>query len=724
MNSSARHFCSSLLTAKNLLSLLGGCVFLGIFLLAYSRIPGDYYQVRDDGVITLSHAKNLVDHGFIGVNPSGPRVEGYSAPLQFYVYAAIYAVTGIGYAAYCLLQTIVFTFLLGFLFARLLKGNALLALGLTALSAVFLTWQTSFFLWHGSGLENPITHAFFLASAGILAGFVATGRIRYPWAIVLFLASISRLDSAFHIAALLITFSGFWMATQKSPRGLYFSLVVFGLWGLYQWWRYSYFGDFLPNTAFAQGIDLTDRCRQLLHLNRHYISSGLSLSNKIISAHGVLVLLPFVPLLYFCARDRRSSFLLFASASLILSAYLNPLFFGRTLLDPARSTTHAAVLAAFSISLLVMTVRKKKVLAWVAPIILPAAVAIQLAGYEKPGYRCCSVRGFEATRVELRDLGVTESLPRPTIANPDLGAVSWHKDFNIVDIGILGSPVISSASYGPLFADYLFDYAAPDMIECHGTWSGRYYESLFLDRRFARMYQPVREERDQATGSGKGHYGSGLWIRKDILRISTSRERRLIDDLRASPSIGRLRQELASCQGDSGEACAYVARTAYRFLPEFKASGQMPELTDLFSGGAAGGFGEYVVTGTEDRRANARFLKFLMDHYLERELWSGRSLIKPIIHSDFDVHLANGKLIYLKNHSSGEDRRSRFFVEVTFKDGGGQRSEFGFIEKGYDIGGRCLVVHDLPPYEVRSIKTGQFIRGEKAMWEGAWSESP
>ena len=95
------------------LSFLSGLLFVLIFQWAYSGIGNWKYQVRDDGVITMSHARNLVDYGFIGINPSGGRVEGYSAPAQLFLYATAYATTGVGYAAYAEMQTIVATFLLG-----------------------------------------------------------------------------------------------------------------------------------------------------------------------------------------------------------------------------------------------------------------------------------------------------------------------------------------------------------------------------------------------------------------------------------------------------------------------------------------------------------------------------------------------------------------------------------------------------------------------------------
>src|SRR5215813_6584751 len=82
------------------LVLFGGLIFCAFFYARYFQIPADFYELRDDGIVTFSHAKNWVDYGFIGVSPSGGRVEGFSAPLQFLIFSALYATTHIGYQAY------------------------------------------------------------------------------------------------------------------------------------------------------------------------------------------------------------------------------------------------------------------------------------------------------------------------------------------------------------------------------------------------------------------------------------------------------------------------------------------------------------------------------------------------------------------------------------------------------------------------------------------------
>ena len=146
---------TAILRAPFLLSLSSGVLFVFIF----DLYDGDN-RVSDDAVITMSHGRNLVDYGFIGINPSGGRVEGYSAPVQFFLYAAVYAMTGVGYAAYSAAQTVSATFLLGALLVLFFERK-ILAITVAAVAAVFLTYLRPFLIWHVSEMENAITHVLF-----------------------------------------------------------------------------------------------------------------------------------------------------------------------------------------------------------------------------------------------------------------------------------------------------------------------------------------------------------------------------------------------------------------------------------------------------------------------------------------------------------------------------------------------------------------------------------
>ena len=172
-------FLTYLFNKNNLYSILGGVVFVVIFYYGYSSINSDWYEYRDDGVITMSHGKNLVDYGFIGVSPSGPKVEGHSAPVEFFVYTFLYKIFGITYATYSNLQTYLCTFLLGFFFIRFFKESKWVGILLSISSASILTFYPSFFEWHASGMENAITHVLFLLSAYIIVMFVIKEKINH-----------------------------------------------------------------------------------------------------------------------------------------------------------------------------------------------------------------------------------------------------------------------------------------------------------------------------------------------------------------------------------------------------------------------------------------------------------------------------------------------------------------------------------------------------------------
>ncbi len=128
------------------------------------RTPNSWWIARDDGVITLSHARNLVDHGTIGVSPGGDRVEGFSSPLHFVVAAAIDLVGDLDATA---LSVVVLAAGLGVagvalgygLAARLAEvgfGDARWSAGVGLLAGVLtaVTWTTTG--WIGSGMENPL----------------------------------------------------------------------------------------------------------------------------------------------------------------------------------------------------------------------------------------------------------------------------------------------------------------------------------------------------------------------------------------------------------------------------------------------------------------------------------------------------------------------------------------------------------------------------------------
>ena len=719
----------------SLLSLLGGLIFVVFFYWAYSNIDSGLYEVRDDGVITMSHAKNLVDYGFIGVNPSGDRVEGYSAPVQFFIYAAAYGLTGIGYETYAHVQTALFTFLLGALFILFFKANRARALALCMLAAFILSTQIPFLQWHGSGMENPITHVLFLATLLILYSFAKDEKINYPlaylWAIIVFLATISRLESVYHIAPLLMIFSGFWLFRFKNFSGFYFSFLVFILWFSYHLWRYIYFGDLLSNIAYAQSISIGDRLLYWISWQQWYIDRSIGSANKIFFSHGAYLLLAVMPFLFFVRRQKAVLLFFLLIGSLVLTAYLHPFVFGHARIDIARTTTHLALFMALGITAIFYFIEHKKYILWIAPASLLVGLLAVFNAVE-PYNMCCKATAVDSHRKDFAKIAEIESLPRPTIANADLGAMSWYKQFNIVDLGFLGSPIMTKLRNGPIVSDHFFDYAAPDMIRSNVYRSCVYRKSIFGDTRFREMYTPVKEKTIKHPPFCDEKVPVGQWVRKNIQRGAKTKERILIDDVKTNLSVERLRQELNDCQSDPQRNCVYVARTAFRFLPEFRDQGKIDALSEVFLTSRTKDYDLYLINGYKDGQAHVSALEYIAHQYvskIEQMIDSNR----PVIRSNYDVYLHDNSLVYIQNACKKEDSRHYFFLHITPKNkedltpesirhgANLNRLDFHFTDaRGMEFKGKCIIIRKLPNYDIRSIATGQLGPAGQRTWDATY----
>lgn len=704
----------------------GGFIFLFFFYYGYSNINPDFYTLRDDGIITLSHAKNLVDYGFIGVGPSGERVEGYSAPVQFLIYALIYFLTGIGFAAYANAQTIAGTFFLGFIFTLFFKENKVFSLLASLLTAFLLTKLTSFIQWHGSGMENAVTHVLFALTAYILFSFAKNKRIDLRLSFIPFLASISRLDGIYHILPLLLIFAFYWIVFEKSKKGVVFLILSTLLWLIYNSWRYFYFGDLIPNTAYAQGISVGDRIMAIVQLDKGLINSSFHLANKIFSAHGGYFIFVAIPLIILARWQKSYALLLAISASIILTAFFNPFFFGPTRLDVTRSTTQMAFFVVVAIATIIYSIRGYRSLIMIT-LLIPAGIFVHRLNYIAPYNMCCIINGFDHIRKEFAQVAEREQIPRPTVSNPDLGVMSWYKQFNIVDLGMLGSQVMAKLKNGPLLADYFFDYAAPDIFESHEYWTCRYFETIFSDSRFRERYSIVREEKVIWDGCPGKILPVGIWVRNSVLKNSDSAERKLIDDLARSLDISRIESELKDCQSRESfpENCTYIARSAYRFLPEFRASGIYDELINTFSSSRTRDFDMFLLEGFRNGRANEKAIVFISENHLSKA-----GVTKITGGNGFDVYLTKNGVFYINRSCKKSATKPRFYLhaipsnidDMYINDKGFINLDFSFNELGVKIGRYCVAARSLPQSGISSIRTGQFnLRSGMRVWESNFS---
>ena len=127
--------------------------------------------------------------------------------------------------------------------------------------------------------------------------------------------------------------------------------------------------------------------------------------------------------------------------------------------------------------------------------------------------------------------------------------------------------------------------------------------------------------------------------------------------------------------------------------------------------------------------ASARGVK--VDDAHRRILLDATSSDGPIIDSDWDVHLMDGQLVYVRDPCSAGDGDARFFLHVVPEDVSvlhEGRRRFGFDNLSFDFhkvgaafDGKCAAKIDLPGYAVERIATGQLVHGEGQVWRGIWN---
>lgn len=574
------------------IALVGACLFAFVFSYRLSDVPADNYQFRDDAVITLSHARNLVEFGFIGVSPSGERVQGFSAPLQFWIAAAIYRVVPFEYATFLGWQSVVGTLLLGTLVAVLLVAGAtnfgVIRLGLVVLalaaSAVVLASSRAFLLWHASGMENVYKCAALLGLLWALDRALREKRGLLFAAGLTFIASLTRADAVVPVAALVGTFVVLWWWRYRDVRGMLVILLGGSAWVVYKFVEYSYFGSWTPNTAAGQGIDVADRIQYALSAPglalRDYAAWGLRVGGSLQASQ--LMLLPVV---VWIARDRlaRERALLVCAGSIACVAQFA--FFGTARMDEARTVTELALYATLSVPFVLLaskTLETRQTLT--ACVLLPVlAVVFSLRAPDRTvvGW---GTADFEVVSSEIFEWARIEGLHRPLVANPDLGALSWRKTFNVADLGRLGSVALART---PAPVEYILRVVLPDFVEMHDEWAC-HYGTIFSDADFASAYEPFVSIRTPWLDANCPEFPgarTGLWIRRDVRRSSLSAERRFIDEFGGDLSNERLRSELESCLSLSGERpCGYVGRTVFRFLPELRRLGHYQQVKAMFAG--------------------------------------------------------------------------------------------------------------------------------------------
>ena len=89
--------------------------------------------------------------------------------------------------------------------------------------------------------------------------------------------------------------------------------------------------------------------------------------------------------------------------------------------------------------------------------------------------------------------------------------------------------------------------------------------------------------------------------------------------------------------------------------------------------------------------------------------WFGdATAAEPSARGPFDVYRDGRTLTWVREDCAPEDTEDRFFVHVYDFGGARENLDFWFRERGGRYGGACMATAELPDYEVRSVRTGQY----------------
>lgn len=593
-------------------SSLSALLALGLAYLRLASVDSRWWLARDDAVITFSHARNLVRFGSIGVSP-GDRVEGFSSPIQFLLSSAVLFVRDLGFGelslviiGFCVAGTGAATFVFFSWVANrasLPSRQALVVSGLSSL--VFLlgvvSWWTTFG-WVAAGMENA--PALFLMVA-VAAAFPLLRRSG-PWPVVpsilLGLLATARVEFAALAAPLLVVFLLEVVASTRqsgelptpvdaSWRRLLQRRVLIGvgpavaLIGAVHLARRVYFGAWLPNTAVVQ--DRFSGVRQLLVLALLSVAACVFVSliyrremrrrrNAPRTTTALLLGLLFIPVAQYVvmgpARLDRYRVLSLALPVLLL-------WLGVVVIGSMSSTTLLASRVANSV-----TSALRASTAWVALF----TVALAGLALDPPRVLDYEVAGYGEIQVaaqQFRDERLSAS-SLPIVANPDLGKLSFQKEALMVDLGLLGDPLLARLwkTDRSLAVDYITDISMPDVLELQGYWSCEYRELLQSDA-FQSAYGPT-DERWLEAGAVEGWrdcpFGGRYIIWERTASAEYSLDRRLATDPEPTMLIA---QALAACasEGTDPLRCQPVRRAVQRSIVSLQRADHWDAAVDAFA---------------------------------------------------------------------------------------------------------------------------------------------
>lgn len=605
------------------------------------RVPEAWWQFRDDGVITLSHARGLVEFGHPAVSAAGERVEGASAPLQMFLAAAFYWMGGSGWQLFMDAQVVLGFALAGWSAAWLCRLHAPEAKRGVHLGAVLVAallgltaWRSVG--WFASGMENSLTVGLLLLVMAATTAAVTDVECRGWLAGLAFgLAGISRVELA---GLLLPALAATVVALRRRPKvAVRVAGVAGSVWAVVHGWRYLTFGTFIPNSAVVQDKVEVDtsalwwlagcgllvaavlvvwwhpKCRIAVSVavvciaarawwtawrGDRYAVLGVD-RLVVMSALGSVIV---VAIGWAVGVGRRSAWAVLAAAAMVPIA--QRLLFGKARLDAERLSTMALPLLGVCAALVVLSganavsrlaesagdpdrgrvQRRRAVWGALAVVVAVAGLGVSYwsSRQDRPQSLCCSIDGYATVLSDARSIATDRGFAASIVATPDLGKLSFDKQVVIVDLGRLGDALLTEINRRrpDLVDEYLNRFAVPDLIELHGDWACNVYRRWLATPDFRARYRLLHADPDGAK-AGCPHGGATqFYVRSDV---AYDAEAKLAASLSTSPGSApaAVRAAYAECQrDDSSMDCVAVRRAIARSVPALRAAGTFAAVVD------------------------------------------------------------------------------------------------------------------------------------------------
>jgi hypothetical protein len=161
-----------------------------------------------------------------------------------------------------------------------------------------------------------------------------------------------------------------------------------------------------------------------------------------------------------------------------------------------------------------------------------------------------------------------------SVANPDLGKLSFSKQVNVIDLGYIGSPIVKKLTLDGTdkLLLYLNNIARPDIVQLHGGWSCLYSEWVNSDE-FKQSYYPVI-----TPPSGVKEFTNTKCAFNSELNLSRN-------FLESQNILKLIEEEVDKCvlESDIIFRCEYLARSLFRIRPFLVENYDLQELTKALS---------------------------------------------------------------------------------------------------------------------------------------------